>query len=90
MWSTLRKIAEAELADSTSQAADSVTLRFLSLVPRVERLNDAVRFGLASGRSGEAAGEADGAAEVTAGEESGEPGDVHPSGVPPQSPCRYV
>lgn len=92
MWSTLRKIAEAELADSTSQAADSVTLRFLSLAPRVERLNDAVRFGLSSGRSGEAAGEAAGAAEVTAGEEedSGEPGDGHTSGVPPQSPCRYV
>ena len=89
MWSTLRKIAEAELADSTDQAAHSVTLRFLSLAPRVERLNEAVRFGLASGRSGEAAAEAAGAAEVTAGEQSGEPGDVDASEVP-KSPCRCV
>ena len=59
MWSTLKKIAEAELADSTSKAADSVTLRFLSLAPRVSRLNQAVRVGLVASSSAEA--ETDGA-----------------------------
>ena len=46
MWTTLQKIAEAELADSSSHAADSIALRFLSLAPRVARLNQAVRCGL--------------------------------------------
>lgn len=54
MWSTLKKIAEAELADSTSKAADFVTLRFLSLAPRVARLNQAVHVGLVAGSSAKA------------------------------------
>ncbi len=89
MWSTLKKIAEAELADSTNQAADSVTVRFLSLAPRVARLNHAVRIGLTSSDPGEGIAEADRAAEVAAGEEDGELGvSVCASEAPSSSPHR--
>ena len=67
MWSTLKKIVEAELADSTSQAADSVTLRFLSLAPRVARLNQAVRAGLEASSSAEADTDTDVLANAVAG-----------------------
>ena len=90
MWSTLKKIAEAELADSNNQAADSVTLRFLSLAPRVARLNHAVRVGLGGGSSAEAALEGDRAPEAEAAETGGEPGsDVPASEAPPFSRCGY-
>ena len=59
MWGTLKQIAQAELAHSSNQAPDSVTLRFLSLAPRVARLNKAVHDGLAA--SGYAAADAEGA-----------------------------
>jgi len=89
MWTTLKKIAEAEVADSTNQAQDSVTRRFLSLAPRVARLNEAVRLGLMSGSCGEAAAEADGAAEAAADEQGAEMGgDARSSEAPPQSPQR--
>ncbi|KAL0048855.1 hypothetical protein WJX82_001004 [Trebouxia sp. C0006] len=89
MWTTLKKIAEAELADSTNQAQDSVTRRFLSLAPRVARLIDAVRLGLMSGSCGEAAAEGDAAAEAAADEQDAEMGgDAHSSEPSPQSPQR--
>ncbi len=89
MWNTLKKIAEAELADSTNQSQDSVTRRFLSLAPRVARLNDAVRLGLMSGSCGEAAAEADGAAEAAADEQGAEmSGDARLPEALPQSPQR--
>lgn len=59
MWGTLKKIAQAELAPSSNQATDSVTLRFLSLAPRVARLNKAVHDGLVA--SGCAEADAEGA-----------------------------
>ena len=90
MWSTLKKIAEAELADSNNQAADSVTLRFLSLAPRVARLNHAVRVGLGGDSSAEAALEGDRAPEAEAAETGGERGnDVPASEAPPFSRCGY-
>ena len=90
MWSTLKKIAEAELADSNNQAADSVTLRFLSLAPRVARLNHAVQVGLGGGSSAEAALEGDRAPEAEAAETGGEPGsNVPASEDPPFSRCGY-
>ena len=46
MWDTLKKIAQAELAPNTNQATNSVMLCFLSLAPRVARLNKAVHDGL--------------------------------------------
>ena len=46
MWGTLKRIAQAELSHSSNQAPDSVTLRFLSLAPRIARLNKAVYDGL--------------------------------------------
>jgi len=89
MWTTLKKIAEAELADSTNQAQDSVTRRFLSLAPRVARLNDAVRLGLMSGSCGEAAAKGDAAAEAAADEQDTEMGgDARSSESLPQSPQR--
>lgn len=54
MWDTLKKIAQAELADNADQAMDSVTLRFLSLAPRIACLNKAVRIGLMTSSSAEA------------------------------------
>ena len=66
MWSTLKKIAQAELADSSSQATDSVTLRFLSLAPRIARLNTAVRVGLLASSCAEASAEGAGAADSSA------------------------
>ena len=59
MWGTLKKMAQAELAHKSNQATDSVTLRFLSLAPRVARLNKAVHDGLVA--SGCAEADADGA-----------------------------
>ncbi|DBA68383.1 TPA: hypothetical protein ACH3X2_013687 [Trebouxia sp. C0005] len=88
MWTTLKKIAEAELADSTNQPQDSVTRRFLSLAPRVARLNDAVRLGLMSGSCGEAA-EAVGVAEAAGDEQGAEmSGDARLPEALPQSPQR--
>ncbi len=89
MWTTLKKLAEAELADSTNQAQDSVTQRFLNLAPRVARLNDAVRFGLSSGSCGEAAAEGDAAAEAAADEQGTEMGgDARSFECLPESPQR--
>lgn len=89
MWTTLKKIAEAELADSTNQAQDSVTRRFLSLAPRVARLNDVVRLGLMSGSCGEADGAAEAAAEAAADEQDAEMGgDARLSEALLQSPQR--
>lgn len=58
MWSTLKRIAQAELGDNPNpnQAADLVTLRFLSLAPRIACLNKAVRIGLTASGSAGAAG----------------------------------
>ena len=74
MWSTLQKIAEAELADSTNQAADSITLRFLSLAPRIARLNEAVRHGLMSSDHDTAAAEGETAVEAAGGQAGDEVG----------------
>lgn len=60
MWATLKGIAQAELTDSSNQAAGSVTLRFLSLAPRIAHLNQAVHNGLVA--SGCAEADAQGAA----------------------------
>ena len=73
MWTTLQKIAEAELADSSNQAADSITLRFLSLAPRVARLNQAVRCGLTLSVDGPTGANAPGAAEAADGSSSAGP-----------------
>ena len=85
MWTTLKKIAEAELANSTNQAQDSVTRRFLSLAPRVARLNDAVCLGLMSGSCGEAAAKGDAAADEQDTEMGG---DARSSESLPQGPQR--
>ena len=50
MWRMLKKIAEAELSESANHATDSVNLCFLSLAPRVARLNEAVHVGLMNSR----------------------------------------
>lgn len=60
MWTTLKRIAQAEVANSSNQATGSVTLCFLSLAPRIAHLNQAVHNGLVA--SGCAEADAQGAA----------------------------
>ena len=46
MWAMLKQIAQQECLEGSGPAPDSVTLRFLSLAPRVASLNAAVKAAL--------------------------------------------